>query len=30
VLERQDMVLRGVPIHNHRMVKDLGETDPPS
>jgi putative acetyltransferase len=23
VLERQDMVLRGVPIHNHRMAKDL-------
>ncbi|HEY1319296.1 MAG TPA: GNAT family N-acetyltransferase [Streptosporangiaceae bacterium] len=26
VLERQDMVLRDVPIHNYRMAKDLGET----
>jgi putative acetyltransferase len=24
VLERQDMVLRGVPIHNYRMAKVLG------
>ena len=24
VLERQDMVLRGVPIHNYRMAKTLG------
>ena len=24
VLERQDMVLRGVPIHNYRMAKALG------
>jgi putative acetyltransferase len=23
VLERQDMVLRGVPIHNYKMAKDL-------
>jgi putative acetyltransferase len=26
VLERQDMVLRGVPIHNYRMAKDLSQT----
>jgi putative acetyltransferase len=25
VLERQDMVLRGVPIHNYRMAKDLSQ-----
>jgi putative acetyltransferase len=24
VLERQDMILRGVPIHNYRMAKTLG------
>jgi putative acetyltransferase len=24
VLERQDMILRGVPIHNYRMAKALG------
>jgi putative acetyltransferase len=24
VLERQDMILRGVPIHNYRMDKTLG------
>jgi hypothetical protein len=24
VLERQDEVLRGVPIHNYRMAKTLG------
>ena len=24
VLERQDMVLRGVPIHNYRMARTLG------
>jgi hypothetical protein len=23
LLERQDMVLRGVPIHNYKMAKDL-------
>jgi putative acetyltransferase len=23
VLERQDMILRGVPIHNYRMAKAL-------
>lgn len=28
VVERQDMVLRSVPIHNYRMVKDLGEVPP--
>lgn len=27
VLGRQDMVLRGVPIHNFRMAKDLSETE---
>jgi putative acetyltransferase len=30
VLERQDLVLRGVPIHNYRMAKDLSRADPPS
>ena len=25
VLERQDMILRGVPIHNYRMAKTLGK-----
>jgi putative acetyltransferase len=25
VLERQDMILRGVPIHNYRMAKILGQ-----
>lgn len=24
VLERQDKILRGVPIHNYRMAKTLG------
>lgn len=24
LVERQDMILRGVPIHNYRMVKTLG------
>jgi hypothetical protein len=24
VLERQDMILRDVPIHNYRMAKTLG------
>ena len=24
VLERQDKILRGVPIHNYRMAKALG------
>ena len=23
VLERQDMVIRGEPIHNYKMAKDL-------
>jgi putative acetyltransferase len=25
VAERRDMVLRGVPIHNYRMTKDLAD-----
>jgi putative acetyltransferase len=28
VVERQDMVIRGVPIHNYRMAKDLDLTAP--
>jgi putative acetyltransferase len=28
LLERQDMVLRGVPIHNYRMSKHLGDAAP--
>lgn len=27
VLERQDMILRGVPIHNYRMAKTLGSKE---
>ena len=27
VVERQDKILRGVPIHNYRMAKTLGQDD---